>query len=330
MSNPLLTIHNLHIEFDTPRGPLRAINGISLQVLPGEVFGIVGETGCGKSVTGLAALRLLPASARVTQGSITFDGIDILSQPEAAMRQIRGRRLAAIFQDPNTSLNPVFTVGEQIERVIRTQMGASAKEARAQTEEMLAAVGLPDVPRIRHSYPHQLSGGMKQRAMIAMALTCNPSLLIADEPTTALDVTIQAQILTLLKRLQQRLGIAVIFITHNLGVVAQLCDRVAVLYAGQVVETGDTAAIFNAPHHPYTQGLLQAIPRPGSKGSELAAMPGSVPANPGAITGCSFADRCAFVMEQCRNERPSLFQINVQHQSACFLPLPAPFIIHNS
>ncbi len=321
MNEPILQIDDLHIQFDTPRGTLYAVNGISFTVMPGEIFGIVGETGCGKSITGLSVMQLLPEIGSTPKGSITFDGLDILSQSEAQMRQIRGQQIAMIFQDPTTSLNPVFTVGQQMERVIRTQLGLSKKGARQRTEEMLTAVGLPDVARIRKSYPHQLSGGMKQRAMIAMALSCNPKLLIADEPTTALDVTIQAQILMLLKELQAEFNIAIVFITHNLGVVAQVCDRVAVLYAGRVAEMGPTEKIFTEPHHPYTKGLLAAVPRPGSRGAELTAIPGNVPANPGQVLGCPFASRCASVMDKCRQERPSLIQISDGHESACFLPV---------
>ncbi len=321
MTEPILSIDDLHIQFATRRGALRAVNGISLDIMPGEIFGIVGETGCGKSITGLSVMQLLPETATVT-GRITFDGRDILSQSEGQMRRIRGREIAMIFQDPTTSLNPVFTVGQQMERVIRTQLKLSKKAARQKTEEMLTAVGLPDVTRIRKNYPHQLSGGMKQRAMIAMALSCNPKLLIADEPTTALDVTIQAQILELLKELRDQFGIAIMFITHNLGVVAQLCDRMAVLYAGRVAETGRAETIFTEPRHPYTKGLLAAVPRPGSKGADLTAIPGNVPANPGEIAGCAFASRCAYVMERCQGERPSLIQIDADHQSACFLDQP--------
>ena len=322
MTEPILSIHDLHITFTTPRGLLRAVNGISFDVQPGEIFGIVGETGCGKSITGLSVMQLLPESAAIPQGKITFAGRDILAQSEAQMRAIRGREIAMIFQDPTTSLNPVFTIGQQMERVIRTQMRLSPRQARKKAEEMLTAVGLPDVARIRKNYPHQLSGGMKQRAMIAMALSCSPKLLIADEPTTALDVTIQAQILALLRELRDQFNIAIMFITHNLGVVAQVCDRVAVLYAGQVAETGSTQMIFSDPHHPYTKGLLAAIPRPGSKGAALTAIPGSVPANPGEVVGCTFADRCAFVMDRCRQERPFLIPVSAHHHSACFLDQP--------
>lgn len=322
MTKPILKIRDLHIQFDTSRGTLYAVNGISLDVLSGEIFGIVGETGCGKSITGLSVMQLLPEIASIPRGSITFDGLDILSQSENQMRQLRGREVAMIFQDPQTSLNPVFTIGQQMERVIQTQMGLSKKEAQVKIEEMLSAVGLPDVARIRKSYAHQLSGGMKQRVMIAMALSCSPKLLIADEPTTALDVTIQAQILQLLKDLRHTFNIAIMLITHNLGVVAQVCDRVAVLYAGQVAESGRTDAIFSDPHHPYTKGLMAAVPRPGSRGNDLLAIPGSVPANPGRVKGCTFASRCAFVMTQCSEKRPPLKTIHDSHLSACFLEHP--------
>ncbi len=319
MSEPILRIEDLHIEFETQNRPLKAINGITLEVMPGEIFGIVGETGCGKSITGLSVLQLLPETATVTGGSITLDDIDILSRSEKEMRKIRGTRVAMIFQDPTMSLNPVFSIGEQMDRVMRTQLGTSKRDARRQSEEVLAEVGLADVQRLRKSYPHQLSGGMKQRVMVAMALSCRPSLLVADEPTTALDVTIQAQILRLLKDLQHQYDIASMFITHNLGVVAQISDRVAVLYAGRVVETAGTDILFTAPHHPYTKGLLEALPRPGSRGGRLTAIPGNVPANPGEVVGCAFASRCAYVMDRCWRERPLLEDIGLNHQSACFL-----------
>jgi len=319
MSHPLLRIEDLHITFDTSQGELRAVNGISLEVQPGEIFGVVGETGCGKTITGLSVVRLLPKIARIPQGKITFDGIDILSLSEKEMHNIRGRRIATIFQDPTASLNPVFTIGSQIERVIRTQLRVSKKAAKSTAVEMLEAVGLPDVDRIMKSYPHQLSGGMKQRAMIGMALSCRPSLIIADEPTTALDVTIQAQILTLLRDLQRRFGITVILITHNLGVVAQTCDRLAVLYAGRVAETGTTQAIFESPHHPYTHGLLEAVPCTGSRGHSLTAIPGTVPVDPGAVVGCPFTPRCYAAVDRCHQEEPLLFQQGDNHYSACFL-----------
>lgn len=321
MSEPVLRIEDLHIEFETLGQPLKAINGISLEVMPGEIFGVVGETGCGKSVTGLSVLQLLPETATVTEGRVTLEDIDILSRSEEEMREIRGTQVAMIFQDPTMSLNPVFSIGEQLDRVMRTKLGVSKKDSQAHSEALLAEVGLADVKRIRKSYPHQLSGGMKQRVMVAMALSCRPSLLIADEPTTALDVTIQAQILRLLKDLQKQHEIAIMFITHNLGVVAQISDRVAVLYAGRVVESADTDTIFTAPHHPYTKGLMEAVPRPGSRGQHLTAIPGNVPANPGAVSGCAFASRCAQVMDRCHQERPPAVTVGINHKSACFLPV---------
>ncbi len=319
MSQPILQIENLHIEFKTDRGRLRAINGISLEVQPGQIFGIVGETGCGKTITGLSVMRLLPKSARISEGRIRVDGIDMLKLSERELRDLRGGRIAMIFQDPTASLNPVFTIGEQMVRVIRTHSRRSKRAARQEAGSMLSAVGLPDVERIMKSYPHQLSGGMIQRAMIAMALSCRPALIIADEPTTALDVTIQAQILALLRDLQRKFGIAVVLITHNLGVIAQTCDRLAVLYAGQVVESGPTEAIFNRPHHPYTRGLMQAVPRLESRGQALVAIPGAVPADPGTLTGCAFAPRCPHVFERCLQQRPPLSEQQSGHFSACFL-----------
>lgn len=319
MNTPLLTVSDLNLEFRTSRGALKALNGISFDVRRGEVFGLVGETGCGKTVTGLSVLNLLPRSARITNGMIHFNETNLLDLPAHEMERVRGGKIAMIFQDPSSSLNPVFTIGSQIMRVIRQHTELNAAQASARANEMLEAVGLPDVGRILKSYPHQLSGGQQQRVMIAMALSCRPQLLIADEPTTALDVTIQAQILKLLKDLQTQFDFSVILITHNLGVVAQTCDRLAVLYAGRVAEIGSTEDIFNNPKHPYTRGLMNAIPRPGSRGKKMAAIPGTVPSNPGAIQGCAFADRCEFVFERCRVETPALFDVSEGHRAACFL-----------
>lgn len=322
MTLPLLQITNLSVEFRTRHGRVRALNGVTFEVQLGEIFGLVGETGCGKTITGLSILQLLPRSATITSGVISFDGTDLLRLSEKEMRQVRGGQIAMIFQDPSTSLNPVFTIGSQIERVIRDHMGYSSKQAHLRACEMLTAVGLPDVERILASYPHQLSGGMQQRVMIAMALSCRPRLLIADEPTTALDVTIQAQILMLLRELQRKFHVAIILITHNLGVVAHTCDRLAVLYAGRVVETGSTRAIFESPQHPYTRGLMNAVPRTGSRGHALMAIPGNVPADVSRLQGCAFAPRCSHAFERCHSEPPPLYSIEPTHQSACFLSEP--------
>jgi peptide/nickel transport system ATP-binding protein len=315
----LLEVRDLFLEFKTSRGRLKALNGITFDVQSGEVFGLVGETGCGKTVTGLSVLRLLPRSASITGGQVIFEGVDLLTLGRSEIESVRGRKIAMIFQDPSTSLNPVFSNGSQIERVIRQHIKVTKQQAAVKALEVLAAVGLPDVERIMSSYPHQLSGGMQQRVMIAMALSCNPRLLIADEPTTSLDVTIQAQILKLLRGLQKKFDVSVILITHNLGVIAQTCDRLAVLYGGRVAESGPTREIFVNPQHPYTRGLMNAIPRPGSRGKRMAAIPGAVPTNPGAIVGCAFAPRCEFAFDHCHIESPALFQVGENHLSACFL-----------
>lgn len=315
----LLQVQDLKLEFKTARGILKALNGITFDVHSREIFGLVGETGCGKTVTGLSILRLLPKSAQVTSGSIIFNDGDLLKVSAKEIEALRGGDIAMIFQDPSSSLNPVFTIGAQMERVIRQHTQMNAREAKARAAEMLDKVGLPDIQRMLAAYPHQLSGGQQQRVMIAMALSCNPRLLIADEPTTALDVTIQAQILRLLRDLQEQFDFSVILITHNLGVVAQTCDRLAVLYAGRVAEIGTTEDIFNNPQHPYTRGLMNAIPRPGSRGKKMAAIPGTVPSNPGAVTGCPFAPRCQQAFDRCQGETPMLFDVHELHKTACFL-----------
>jgi peptide/nickel transport system ATP-binding protein len=315
----MLEVRDLRLEFKTSRGNLKALNGITFEVQAGEVFGLVGETGCGKTVTGLSILRLLPRSASITGGQMLFEGTDLLGLPQNEIESLRGSRIAMIFQDPSTSLNPVFTIGSQIQRVIRQHLRVSKSQADEKTRAVLSAVGLPDVERIMGSYPHQLSGGMQQRVMIAMALSCNPRLLIADEPTTALDVTIQAQILKLLRDLQKTFDVSIILITHNLGVIAQTCDRLAVLYGGRVAETGPTREIFNNPQHPYTRGLMNAIPTAEARGRKMATIPGTVPSNPGAMIGCTFAPRCEFAMARCSVVSPPLYLLGENHASACYL-----------
>ncbi|MBI5951100.1 MAG: ABC transporter ATP-binding protein [Chloroflexi bacterium] len=318
--NEILSVRNLEIDFKTSRGVHKALRNVSFDVKQGEVFGVVGETGCGKTITGLSILRLLPKSA-TARGEILFENKNLLSLSDKEMNEIRGRRIAMIFQDPTSSLNPVFTIGEQILRVIRQHLNLDAKSAFEQAHQSLDAVGLPDAKRVMSSYPHQLSGGQQQRVMIAMALACRPSLLIADEPTTALDVTIQAQILNLLRDLQKKFDLSIILVTHNLGVVAQVCDRMAVLYAGSVAEISPTYFVYESPHHPYSKGLLDAIPRPDRRGSRMSAIPGTVPADPGGIVGCPFAPRCASAFDRCSVEMPLLKPVGELHESACFLPV---------
>ncbi len=319
MQRPLLAVHGLRVRFRTYAGIVRAVNGVTFDVRKGEVFGLVGETGCGKTVTGRSILRLVPPPGEIADGKIIFDGLDLLSLSEGEMREIRGGRIAMIFQDPAASLNPVFNVGEQISMVIRLHSPVSRSEAYERTLEMLEAVGLPDPTQTARTYPHELSGGMQQRVMIAMALSSDADLLIADEPTTALDVTIQAQILDLLAQLRDERGLSILLITHNLGVVAESCDRVAVLYVGHVVEEGPTREIFKAMKHPYTKGLLAAIPRPGSHGQTLPAIGGSVPSGLDQFPGCSFSPRCSRAMDACQQEPPALIPVGGDHYVACHL-----------
>ncbi|MFZ2097884.1 MAG: ABC transporter ATP-binding protein [Anaerolineales bacterium] len=315
----LLEIRDLYLEFKTSQGRLNALNGINFDVRKGEVLGLVGETGCGKTVTGLSILRLLSRSARITQGQVLLEGVDLLKLSKAEMEKARGSQIAMIFQDPSSSLNPVFTIGDQMKRVIRRHTNLSRATATQRASEMLQAVGLPDIKRILDSYPHELSGGQQQRVMIAMALSCHPHLLIMDEPTTSLDVTIQAQILRLLQELQVEFDISAILITHNLGVVAQTCHRIVILYAGRVMEIGTTQQVFRNPQHPYTCGLLAAVPRPGSRGKKMTVIPGTVPSNPGALQGCPFAPRCAYTFDRCKQEVPDMFSMEEGHSCACFL-----------
>jgi peptide/nickel transport system ATP-binding protein/oligopeptide transport system ATP-binding protein len=316
----LLTIQDLHVRFQTYAGVVHAVNGMTFEVKEGEIFGLVGESGCGKSVTGYAALGMVPHPGEVQQGRILFRGDDLLEASEAEMRQVRGGRIAMIFQDPSASLNPVFTVGNQVTRVIRRHLNVGKAEARRLALEMFDAVGLPDPARVFGSYPHELSGGMKQRIMIAMALSCGAELLIADEPSTALDVTIQAQILALLSDLCKSQGVSILLITHDLGVVAETCNRVGVAYAGSIVEMGLADDVLYGMKHPYTLGLLGALPRPTHRGKTLQSIEGSVPDGLHLPPGCPFHPRCPRVMEVCLETVPPLYPAGGEgHVAACYL-----------
>jgi oligopeptide/dipeptide ABC transporter ATP-binding protein len=314
----LLEVKDLRTSFHTAEGVARAVDGVSLGVDRGEILGVVGESGSGKSVTALSIMRLVQEPGRIADGSrILFNGRDLLGLSEKEMRGVRGNDIAMIFQEPMTSLNPVFPIGDQISESIRLHRGLSRKEARARAVELLHQVGIPVPDRRVDEYPHQLSGGMRQRVMIAMALANEPDLLIADEPTTALDVTIQAQILELLLELREQTGTGVLLITHDLGVVAEVCDRVVVMYAGQVVETGPVREIFARPQHPYTQGLLAAVPRPDQRGGRLAVIPGVVPPPTSWPHGCRFRPRCPYAWDLC-HEQPGLLEAGVQ-RARCWL-----------
>jgi peptide/nickel transport system ATP-binding protein len=320
-SETLLSVRGLTTHFFNIDGVTRAVEGLSFDIAAGETLGIVGESGCGKSVTALSVMRLLPQRlARTIGGSIVFEGQDLLKLDETAMRSIRGNRIAMIFQEPMTSLNPLLRVGEQVAEALRIHTGADKREARAKAAAMLRLVRIPDAERRLEDYPHQFSGGMRQRVMIAMALACDPRLLIADEPTTALDVTIQAQILKLLLELKGRTGSAVILITHDLGVVAETCQRVIVMYAGRKIEEAPVDALFDHPAHPYTRGLMAATPRGGLGGTvkRLAEIQGLVPSLREPIMGCAFAPRCGLADDRCRRESPSFAEIAPGHGVACF------------
>jgi len=317
---PLLTVSDLRSYFYTGAGVARAVDGVSFTIAAGETLGIVGESGCGKSVTALSILRLIQPPGRIEPGSrIVFEGQDLLRLDDAGIRRVRGNRIAMIFQEPMTALNPVFTVGDQIAEVARVHASASRRAAWDRAVEMLTLVGIPAPAQRAREYPHQLSGGMRQRVLIAMALVMNPALVIADEPTTALDVTIQAQILELLGDLQQRLGTSIAMITHDLGVIAEVASRVVVMYGGEVVEEARVEALFEAPHHPYTEGLLHAMPRVGRRQERLTVIPGTVPPPTAWPSGCRFRDRCPYAWERCTREHPPLYQIGPGHTSRCHL-----------
>jgi oligopeptide/dipeptide ABC transporter ATP-binding protein len=317
---PLLDISGLRVCYTSDRGVVRAVDGVDLQIRPHQVVGLVGESGCGKSATALSLMGLLPrAVGEVTDGKIMFDGVDLVGQGEKRLRRLRGREIAMIFQDPMTSLNPAYTVGDQLAEPLREHLGMGRREASARSLELLADVGIPNPARVADGYPHQLSGGMRQRVMIAIAMACGPRLLIADEATTALDVTIQAQILELLAGLQERTGMAMLFISHDLGVVARTCDRVAVMYAGRVVEDAPTHELFRAPSHPYTRGLLGAIPRLGAGAQRLTPIRGQVPPPGSELSGCRFAGRCELARARCHAQEPELLRLAAEHSSRCWL-----------
>jgi oligopeptide transport system ATP-binding protein len=320
---PLLSVEDLCVEFWTQRGTVHAVNGISFDIAPGETLGIVGESGCGKSVTSLALMGILPRAGRITGGTAMFGDRDLFTLSDRELRRIRGRDIAMIFQDPMTSLNPVLTIGRQIREAIETHFDMSKADANRRVADLLDQVGIPSADIRLKDYPHQFSGGMRQRAMIAMALACEPKVLIADEPTTALDVTIQAQILDLLRRLVEDRETALILITHDLGVVAGMCERVNVMYAGMFMETGSADQLFSRPRHPYTLGLLQSVPRlDAERKTKLQPIEGSPRDMLRAPQACPFQPRCRFEVEQSSLEVPPLRELEPGHMVACFNPVP--------
>jgi oligopeptide/dipeptide ABC transporter ATP-binding protein len=332
---PLLEVKGLHTSFFTRDGVVRAVDGIDFHVDRGEIMGLVGESGCGKSVTSLSIMRLVASPGRIVAGEILFDGTDLLTIPDDQMREIRGDRISMVFQQPTSSLNPVMEVGKQIQEVLRIHRNMKGTAAHARAAELLRMVGIPDPERRLKAFPHEMSGGMAQRVMIAMALACEPELLIADEPTTALDVTIQAQILDLMRNLRDETGTAIVLITHDLGVVAEMCDRVAVMYAGEIVEYTDVTSLFREPLHPYTKGLIGSIPVVGDVKDELAVIPGNVPNLIDLPKGCRFAPRCVARVEEdvaiALEVHPNLHPIRPGHEVRCWLyhdvrgvPLPRP------
>ena len=314
---PLLSVDGLETHFPTSQGVLRAVDGVSFTIDRGEVLGLVGESGCGKSVTSLSIMRLVPPPGRIAAGRVRFEGEDLLTKDAEAMRRVRGARIAMVFQEPMTSLNPVFSIGDQIASAVLAHGGAGRHEAWERTHAMLDLVQIPSPRQRARDYPHQLSGGQRQRAMIAMALASGPALLSADEPTTALDVTIQAQILDLLRRLQAERGMAVLLITHDLGVVAELCHRVAVIYAGRIVELAPVRRLFARPIHPYTRGLLECLPHPSRFGQPLVSIEGVPPDLRQLSAGCRFAPRCAYAIPSCRRDEPALVEREPGHFVAC-------------
>ncbi len=324
MNDMLLEIKDLKVNFHTPEGIARAVDRVSFELGFGEILGLVGESGCGKSVTALSILGLIPSPpGRIASGEIRFEGNNLVGLKEKKLRQIRGRDIAMIFQEPMTSLNPVLPIGRQVAEPLMAHKGFSKADAYEKGAQWLEHVQIPAARERLNDYPHQFSGGMRQRVMVAMAMVCHPKLLIADEPTTALDVTIQAQILSLITGLKEEFGMGVLLITHDLGVIAQMATKVAVMYAGQIVEEAGVESIFDAPFHPYTQGLLKSIPRrgsgPGGRVAFLNEIPGMVPPLTHVIKGCKFTDRCIHAFNRCREQRPPLEQIEIGHHARCWL-----------
>ncbi|AKU27138.1 Oligopeptide transport ATP-binding protein OppD [Geobacillus stearothermophilus] len=321
MAEKILDIQNLQTSFFSDGIEIKAVDGVNITIYKGETVGVVGESGSGKSVTSLSVMRLLKDTpGRVVGGTILFEGKNLLELSEREMRSIRGNEIAMIFQEPMTSLNPVYKIGKQLEESIRLHLGYDKRQAREHAVNMLKLVGLPRAEEIINEYPFQLSGGMRQRVMIAMAMACRPKLLIADEPTTALDVTIQAQILDLMRKLKEASGTSIMLITHDLGVVAEMCDRVVVMYAGRVVEEADVHTLFEKPMHPYTQGLLNSIPKLGKKVEKLESIPGNVPTPNEMPKGCKFANRCKLSTKRCWEEEPSLEKLDENHTVRCWFP----------
>ncbi|GJL63549.1 MAG: ABC transporter ATP-binding protein [Nitrospirales bacterium] len=319
MSQPLLELTNLSTSFFSDQGEIRAVEDVSFSIQPGETLALVGESGCGKSVTAFSIMRLVDRPGRIVGGKIFFKGQNLLDLPEQGMRKIRGKSVGMIFQEPMTSLNPVFTIGNQIGETLQIHTDLSESEIRKEVLKLLDKVRIPSPERRIDQYPHEMSGGMKQRVMIAMALACKPDLLIADEPTTALDVTIQAQILDLLKSLQEEMGMAILLITHNLGVVAQFSQNVIVMYASKIAERASVAQLFKNPSHPYTKALLNSLPRPGERGKRLESIRGTVPSPLQYPKGCHFSTRCLEVLEHCAEQPPPLIQIESGHETSCWL-----------
>ncbi|MCZ6546266.1 MAG: ABC transporter ATP-binding protein [Chloroflexi bacterium] len=319
MAEPLLKVKDLSTHFFTSEGVVQAVNEVSYEMQPGETLGLVGESGSGKSVSALSLMRLIPnPPGKIVGGEVWFDGENILEVDDQRIREIRGNDIAMVFQEPMTSLNPVLTIGRQLTEALQLHLHLKMREANARAVELLHMVGIPAAEERLFDYPHQFSGGMRQRVMIAMALSCDPKLLLADEPTTALDVTIQAQVLEVMARLSRELGTAVIVITHNLGVVARYADRVNVMYGGRIVEMGPATAIYHEPQHAYTLGLLESVPRLDVREGRLIPIEGSPPDLTNLPPGCSFAPRCRFATDQCRNERPELVEVAPDHRAACW------------